>query len=73
MQNNLCPVYSSSLVPRTVGSSVSYNLRNAGDIQTVMSILILSSITLVFLPTAIREWNDLPGEIQNANSIAAFK
>ena len=35
MQNNLCPVYLSSLLPRTVGSSVSYNLRNAGDIQTV--------------------------------------
>ena len=26
-----------------------------------------------FLPSVIREWNDLPGEIQNANSIAAFK
>ena len=35
MQNNLCPVYLSSLVPRTVGSSVSFNLCNAGDIQIV--------------------------------------
>ena len=35
MQNNLCPVYLSSLVYRTVELSVSYNLRNAGDIQTV--------------------------------------
>ena len=35
MQNNLCPVYLSSLMPRTIGSSVSYNLRNAGVIQTV--------------------------------------
>ena len=47
MQNNLCPVYLSTLVPRIVGSSVSYNLRNAGDIQT-LSVLILSSITLLF-------------------------
>ena len=44
MQNNLCPVYLSSLVAGTVGSSVSYNFRHERD----MSILILSSITLLF-------------------------
>ena len=71
MRNNLCPVYLSSLVPRTIGSSVSYNLRNAGDIQTVNTNTQLYYTS--FLPSAIREWNDLPGEIQNANSIAAFK
>ena len=71
MQNNLCPVYLSSLVPRTVGSSVSYNLRSAGDIQTVNINTQLCYTS--FLPSFIRERNDLPGEIQNANSIAAFK
>ncbi|MCG7869675.1 MAG: endonuclease/exonuclease/phosphatase family protein [Candidatus Thiodiazotropha taylori] len=71
MQNNLCPVYLSSLVPRTVGSSVSYSLRNADDIQTVNTNTQLYYTS--FLPSVIREWNDLPGEIQNANSIAAFK
>ena len=71
MQNDLCPVYLSSLVPRTVGSSVSYNLRNAGDIQTVNTNTQLYYTS--FLPSVIREWNDLSGEIQNANSIATFK
>ena len=71
MQNSLCPVYLSSLVPRTVGSAVSYNFRNAGDIQTVNTNTQLYYTS--FLPSVIREWNDLPGEIQNANSIAAFK
>ena len=67
MQNNLCPVYLSSLVPRTVRSSVSYN----GDIQIVNTNTQLYNTS--FLPSVIREWNDLPGEIQNATSIAAFK
>ena len=40
-------------------------------IFTKLSILILSSITLLFY--RLRKQNDLPGEIQNANSIAAFK
>ena len=70
MQNNLCPVYLSSLVPRTVGSSVGYNLRNAGDIQTVNTNTQFYYTS--FLPSVIREWNDLPEEFQNANSKAAF-
>ena len=71
MQNNLCPIYLSSLVPRTVGSSVRYNLRNADDVQTVN--INTQIYYTCFLPSVIREWNDLPGEIQNANSLAAFK
>ena len=71
MQNNLCPVSLSSLVPRTVESSVSYNLRNAGDIQTVNTNTQLYYTS--FLPSVIRKWNDIPEEIQNANSKAAFK
>ena len=62
MQNNLCPVNLSLLVPRTVGSSVSYNLRSAGDIQTVNinTQLYYTSV----LPSVIRESNDVPGEIK---------
>ena len=53
MQNSFCPVYLSSLVPITVGSSVSYNLRNAGDIQTVNANTQLYYTS--FLPSAIME------------------
>lgn len=71
MKNNLCPDYLSSLVPSNVGTNVQYNLRNVADVRT------LSANTQLyynsFLPSAIREWNDLPSDIQESPSLASFK
>ena len=58
MQNDLSPDYLCSLVPPTVGSTSSYPLRNANDLQIIHanSQLYYNS----FLPSAVREWNELP-------------
>ena len=58
MQNDLSPDYLCSLVPPTVGSTSSYPLRNANDLQIIHanSQLYYNS----FLPSALREWNELP-------------
>ena len=37
MINGSCPSYLCSLVPPTVGSALSYSLRNAADLQTIHS------------------------------------
>ena len=71
MQNNLSPDYLSSLVPSFVGNSSSYPLRNATDLRTLYarSQLYYNS----FLPSTIRDWNNLPIETRNLTSIASFK
>lgn len=71
MKNSLTPDYLSSLVPQSVGSTSSYHLRNAMNLTTLHanSQLYYNS----FLPSAIRDWNDLPNETRNAVSIASFK
>ena len=35
MKNGLCPDYPASLVPATVGSALTYPLRNSSDLQTL--------------------------------------
>ena len=52
IKSNLCPTYLSSLVPQTVNSISSYNLRNVNDLQTinVRTTLYYNS----FLPSTIR-------------------
>ena len=71
MKNNLCPEYLSSLIPTTVGSSTSYSLCNANDIKTVHanSDLYYKS----FLPSTIREWNELPRTVKESPTLASFK
>ena len=71
MQNDLSPDYLSSLVPSFVGNSSSYPLRNATDLRTpyARSQLYYNS----FLPSTIRDWNNLPIETRNLTSIASFK
>ena len=60
-----------SLVPPTVGNNTIYSLRNATNIQTIhaRSQLYYNS----FLPSVIRDWNSLPMDTRNANSLRSFK
>ena len=71
MNNGLCPSYLTSLVPPTVGNNTIYSLRNATNIQTIhaRSQLYYNS----FLPSVIRDWNTLPMDTRNANSLNSFK
>ena len=72
MQNDLSPEYLCSLVPPTVGSTSSYPLRNADDLHSLHtnSQLYYNS----FLPSAVREWNQLPIETRNSStSLNIFK
>ena len=71
MQNNLSPDYLSSLVPPTIGDTTNYPLRNSSNLLTLhaSSQLYYNS----FLPSVIREWNELPEDIRNLPSKATFK
>ena len=71
MNANLTPAFLSSLVPDNVGNLVNYNLRNAGNARIVHcnSQLYANS----FLPSTIREWNELPPSARNSESISVFK
>ena len=71
MKNGLCPVNLASLVPATVGSASTNPLRNSTDLQT----LYMNSrlYYAYFLPSAVRDWNELPEQTQNSASINIFK
>ena len=71
MQNDLSPDYLCSLVPPTIGSTSSYPLRNANDLQIIYanSQLYYNS----FLPSAVRELNELPEQTRNSSSLNIFK
>ena len=71
MQNDLSPDYLRSLVPATVGSTSSYPLRNASNLQSLHanSQLYYNS----FLPSAVRDWNELPEQFRNSPSFSVFK
>ena len=71
MKNNMCPEHLSSLIPTNVGSSVRYNLRNANAIKNVNAKTQLYYNS--FLPSTIREWNELPSAVQNSPSLLTFK
>ena len=58
MFNNLSPEYRSSLIPPTVNTLSQYNLRNAQNIHTVNTRT--TQYFNSFLPSSIREWNNLP-------------
>ena len=71
MFNNLSPEYLSSLVPPTVNNISRYNLRNAHNIQTIDSRT--TQYFNSFLPSSIREWNNLSLDVRNSDSIIIFK
>ena len=70
MQNGLTPDFLSSLVPPTVGSTTTYNLRNFSNLQTVHASSQLYYKT--FLPSVTRSWNELSEDKRNSTSVAVF-
>ena len=71
MFNNLSPEYLSSLIPPTANTLSQYNLRNAQNIQTVNSCT--TQYFNSILPSSIREWNNLPLDVRNSDSVIIFK
>ena len=71
MQNDLSPNYLSSLVLPAVGSTSTYPLWNSKNLHTIRTYSQLYSNT--FLPSVIRDWNELPDLIRSAPSLSAFK
>ena len=72
MTNCLSPPYLSDLVPTTVSNSSNYNLcNNSYNIHLVnpRTSLYYNS----FLPSAVRDWNNIPDEHRNVDSLMAFK
>ena len=70
MYTNLTPSYLSDLVPQTVSSVSRYNLRNSHALQTVDARS--NNYYYSFLPSTVREWNNLPSDVTQSESIAAF-
>ena len=68
---NLSPLYLSSLVPPLVQNASRYSLRNANNVQTVVSHT--NQYFHSFLPSAIREWNTLSEDIRNVDTVESFK
>jgi len=71
MNSNNVPNYLQSLLPATVGSSNNYSLRNSSHLQTIQARTSLYSNS--FLPSTVSEWNNLPDDVKNAESIISFK
>ena len=71
MFNNISPAYLSSLVPPSVSSISTYNLRNAENVQAIDSRT--SQYFNSFLPSVVREWNNLPLQIRSSDSVNSFK
>ena len=71
MENGLCPDYLASLVPATVGSASTYPLRNSSNQQILHTNSRLYYTS--FLPSAVRDWNELPEQTRNSPSLNIFK
>ena len=69
--HGLTPVHLNDLLPPLVQDTTSYNLWNSNHFQNYRdnTNLFLTS----FFPATIRAWNDLPAEVKDALSVAAFK
>ena len=71
MINNETPLYLSSLVSPPVGDRSRYNFRNSDHIQSIAARSNLYAYS--FLLTVLREWNELPPDIRNCDSLQMFK
>ena len=69
MKNNLCLAYLSNLLPATW--PIAYSLRNVENIPLKHARTQLYSES--FLPSAIRDWNNLPLESRNSTTLESFK
>ena len=71
MYNHLTPRYLSSLIPPQVNEISRYNLRNSDHIQTIRANS--KQYYNSFLPSTLRNWNNLPSETKRANTLNSFK
>lgn len=71
MQTNMTPSYLSLLVPQTISSISHYNLRNADNLQTINART--AQYANSFLPSTVRDWNNLPAEAAQSDSLTTFK
>ena len=71
MINQISPSYLSSLVPPLVGELSQYNLRNANKLSNIASRTKLYADS--FLPSTVRDWNELPDQVKNKPSMSSFK
>ena len=71
MKSHPTPFYLSSLVPQNVCSVSRYNLRNADYLYTINSRT--NQYFLLFLPSVVRDWNDLPVEARQIEKVNSFK
>ena len=71
MVYNITPYYLSNLIPPTVSNLSRYNLRNSNDLQTVDART--RQYYNSFLPSTTRDWNSLPVETKQSESVNSFK
>ena len=71
VDHNLAPGYLCDLLPSHVGDTTNYPLRNADNYTQVHARTALYGSS--FLPSTIREWNKLPIEHRNVETLSAFK
>ena len=71
MVNKLTPDSLSGLVPPYINENNPYNLRNNDGIRHIYARTNLYYNS--FLPATIRDWNNLPQEVRQADSIQSFK
>ena len=71
MLHNAAPDYLSSLAPSLVNERVEINLRNASNLSLIpaRTSLYFSS----FLPSVVRDWNNLPATVRNSPSVESLK
>ena len=71
MYNNISPGYLSSLIPQQVDAISRSILRNSNDLQTIRAKTSLYYNS--FLPSTLRQWNNLSIETRQLNPLNSFK
>ena len=71
MYSNIAPGYLSSLIPQQVDAITQHNLRNSNYLQTIRAKTSLYYNS--FLPSTLRQWNNLSIETRKLTSLNSFK
>ena len=71
MVNDLTPTFLTSLIPSTVENTSAYHIQDSQNTRPVLTRTQLYYKS--FLPSCIREWNEIPLNIRNSTSLSSFK
>ena len=71
MSTTISPSYLSSLVPQSVDHASIYNLRNSQNLRPFATRTNLYYNS--FLPSVIRDWNELPVVVRQLDSVCSLK